>query len=97
MADILNEDGPPKKKEIPEPRGDKATPAAWAARAKERRWRGAMKFAGIAFDAEITEGEFKKACDQYKKLPGDWYKKIDAADLKSAAYNPDKYMKKVVK
>ena len=56
-----------------------------------------MKFAGIPLDKEIAEREFNAACDAYKKLPGNWYKKIDPADLKDAAVHPDKYMKKVVK
>jgi len=97
MADILTDDGPPKKKEIPEPKGDKASPAAWAQRAGIRRYRCAMKFAGHRLDEDITEAEFDKAIAQYAKLPGDWYKKIDPADLKDAARRPDKYMKKVVK
>jgi hypothetical protein len=97
MADIISDDGPPKKKEIPEPKGNRATPAAWAKRAKVRRYRGAMKFAGFALDQEITEDEFKKALDVYRKLPGDWYKKIDPKDLKDAALRPEKYIKKVVK
>jgi len=97
MADVINDKGPPIKVVVPEPKDDKATPAAWAQRAKVRRFRAAMKFAGISLDKEIGEAEFKKACDAYKKLPGNWYKKIDPADLKDVALHPDKYMKRVVK
>lgn len=95
--DLIHKDGPPKKKDAPEPKGDSGTPAAWAQRAKVRRYRGAMKFAGIPLDREITEEEFNKACDAYKKLPGNWHTKIDPKDLKDAALHPDKYIKKVVK
>jgi hypothetical protein len=92
MVDLLNKGAPPKgkaelpeKPELPEPKDGKAIPAVWAQRAKFRRYRGAMKFAGIPLDRKITEKEFTQACDAYKKLPGNWY------------LNPDKYLKKVVK
>jgi len=85
MADLIDDKGPRPKVEVLEPKGDKAVPAAWAQRAKFRRYRGAMKFAGIPRDKEITEKEFTLACDAYKKIPGNWY------------LNPDKYLKKVVR
>jgi hypothetical protein len=97
MSDIISDAGPPKKKETPEPKGDKAIPEAWAQRARVRRYRNAMRFAGFALDAEITEAEFKKALAEFQKLPGNWYKKIAPKDLKDAAMHPEKYMKKVVK
>jgi hypothetical protein len=99
--DIISDKGPPKKEEPPEPKGGKATPKTWAYRLGVRQYRAAMRFAGYAIGEEITEAEFIKACDDYKKVPGNWYKDIPAKDLPDAVQHPDKYkkyyMKKVVK
>jgi len=101
MANLLNETGPPKKEELPEPKGGRAAPKTWAHRAKIRQYRAAMRFAGYAIDEEVTEAEFTAACEDYKKIPGNWYKDIPAKDLPDAVLHPDKYrkyyMKKVVK
>ena len=80
--DLMSDKGPPKKVEPPEPKGGKAPPITWAQRLKIRRYRAAMRFAGYEIGEEVTEGEFKKACEDYKKVPGNWY------------LNPDKYLKK---
>ncbi|GAF85360.1 unnamed protein product [marine sediment metagenome] len=82
MADLLTDKGPPKKEEPPEPKGGKAPPITWAQRLKIRQYRTAMRFAGYAIGEEVTEKEFKQACDAFKKVPGNWY------------LNPDKYLKK---
>lgn len=93
MADLVNDEGPPKKVEPPEPKDNKGTPAAWARQTGTRLYRSAMKFAGYAIDEEITKKEFIRACEDYKKVPGDWYKRIPAKDLPDAVLHPDKYKK----
>jgi len=83
MADIINDKGPPKKPEYTAPKqGDKATPKVWGQMLKVRRYRAAMRFAGYAIGEEVTEAEFKDACEVFNKVPGNWY------------LNPDKYLKK---
>lgn len=83
MANLMGDDGPPKKKEYTEPKkGDKATPKVWGQLLKVRRFRAAMRFAGYAVGEEVTRAEFTQACEAYKKVPGDWY------------LNPDKWLKK---
>ena len=83
MANLMGDDGPPKKKEYTEPKkGDKATPKVWGQLLKVRRFRAAMRFAGYAVGEEVTKAEFTQACEAYKKVPGDWY------------LNPDKWLKK---
>jgi len=83
MADIISDKGPPKKPEFPEPKqGGKATPAAWGKLLKVRQYRAAMRFAGYAIGEEVTEAEFKAACEAFKKVPGNWY------------LDPDKWLKK---
>ena len=83
MANMMGDDGPPKKKEYTEPKkGDKATPKAWGQLLKVRRYRAAMRFAGYAIGEEVTRAEFKDACEAFNKVPGNWY------------LNPDKYLKK---
>ena len=83
MANLMGDDGPPKKKEYTEPKkGDKATPKVWGQLLKVRRFRAAMRFAGYAVGEEVTRAEFTQACEAYKKVPGNWY------------LNPDKWLKK---
>jgi len=52
----------------PPPEGDEATPAYWAQKSGQRHWRGAIRRAGIAPAARLTETDFQHAVERYNQV-----------------------------